>query len=363
MYSHTFPHLSERFFKGTTWPPVEAVLHLVDGDHVFGLLYREMYYRHLYASGKPTLEQRIDSWANYRELFTVVLSKNINMLLPNLWLWDMVDEFVYQFQSFCQYRCAGPPPPPPPCSSAGHRGLDAALCTPPAAPPPPPPPPPITSCTCTRMRTCRAVRSVVAPGIRMGRRAPRCCASAALGSTLPPASPKGSTRAVAVPAGLPGARGLLTSPPPLRCHTKPDSPAMSGLQHALAAITCRPLHAGYTPTPIPLSLSITHPPQNPDVASHLPSPAPPAPRPRPPVAAAETSARSCAALHCGPIAVAVAVAGASWPASRPRRWSCWPRPTAGVCGTRGASSRSSRSSSRGQPSARSCRSQVRGWGW
>ncbi len=45
MYSHTFPHLSERFFKGATWPPVEAVLHLVDGDHVFGLLYKEMYYR------------------------------------------------------------------------------------------------------------------------------------------------------------------------------------------------------------------------------------------------------------------------------------------------------------------------------
>lgn len=45
MYSATFPHLSERFFKGVTWPPVEAVLHLVDGDHVFGLLYKEMYYR------------------------------------------------------------------------------------------------------------------------------------------------------------------------------------------------------------------------------------------------------------------------------------------------------------------------------
>jgi hypothetical protein len=70
MYSHTFPHLSERFFKGATWPPVEAVLHLVDGDHVFGLLYKEMYYRHLYASTKPTIEQRVDSWANYRELFT-----------------------------------------------------------------------------------------------------------------------------------------------------------------------------------------------------------------------------------------------------------------------------------------------------
>ncbi|KAL4425846.1 hypothetical protein ABPG75_009862 [Micractinium tetrahymenae] len=104
MYSHTFPHLSERFFKGATWPPVEAVLHLVDGDHVFGLLYKEMYYRHLYASTKPTVEQRIDSWENYRELFSVILNSNLNMLLPNLWLWDMVDEFVYQFQSFCQFR-------------------------------------------------------------------------------------------------------------------------------------------------------------------------------------------------------------------------------------------------------------------
>lgn len=26
------------------------------------------------------------------------------MQLPNAWLWDMVDEFVYQFQSFQQYR-------------------------------------------------------------------------------------------------------------------------------------------------------------------------------------------------------------------------------------------------------------------
>ena len=34
----------------------------------------------------------------------VILGSNLNMLLPNIWLWDMVDEFVYQFQSFCQYR-------------------------------------------------------------------------------------------------------------------------------------------------------------------------------------------------------------------------------------------------------------------
>ena len=36
--------------------------------------------------------------------FQVVLHGVMNMQLPNQWLWDMVDEFVYQFQSFCQYR-------------------------------------------------------------------------------------------------------------------------------------------------------------------------------------------------------------------------------------------------------------------
>jgi len=36
--------------------------------------------------------------------YQVVLHGVVNMQLPNQWLWDMVDEFVYQFQSFCQYR-------------------------------------------------------------------------------------------------------------------------------------------------------------------------------------------------------------------------------------------------------------------
>lgn len=40
MYSNTFPHLSERFFKGTTWPTAEVVSHLVDDDHIFCLLYK-----------------------------------------------------------------------------------------------------------------------------------------------------------------------------------------------------------------------------------------------------------------------------------------------------------------------------------
>ncbi|KOM28650.1 hypothetical protein LR48_Vigan561s004000 [Vigna angularis] len=104
MYESSFQTLSERLFKDTPWPSVDAVAHYVDNDHVFCLLYREMWFRHLYARLTPTLRQRIDSWDNYCSLFQVVLHGVVNMQLPNQWLWDMVDEFVYQFQSFCQYR-------------------------------------------------------------------------------------------------------------------------------------------------------------------------------------------------------------------------------------------------------------------
>lgn len=117
----------------------EAIAPDVDYDHVFCLLYKEIYFRHIYAKLTPTLEQRCESWDNYCQLFSailrtalapsrnppsifassrpplltihslarspgVILQGNVNMQLPNLWLWEMVDEFCYQFQSFCTYR-------------------------------------------------------------------------------------------------------------------------------------------------------------------------------------------------------------------------------------------------------------------
>ncbi|AED93480.1 putative proteasome component (PCI) domain, translation initiation factor 3 complex subunit L [Arabidopsis thaliana] len=104
MCETSFQSISERLFKDTPWPSVEAIAPYVDNDHVFCLLYREMWFRHLYARLSPTLKQRIDSYDNYCSLFQVVLHGVVNMQLPNQWLWDMVDEFVYQFQSFCQFR-------------------------------------------------------------------------------------------------------------------------------------------------------------------------------------------------------------------------------------------------------------------
>ncbi|KAK1284873.1 hypothetical protein QJS10_CPB20g00680 [Acorus calamus] len=104
MYEGSFQRLSERMFKESPWPSTEAVAPYVDNDHVFCLLYKEMWFRHLYARGNPGPRQRAESWDNYCSLFGVVLHGVVNMQLPNQWLWDMVDEFVYQFQSHCQYR-------------------------------------------------------------------------------------------------------------------------------------------------------------------------------------------------------------------------------------------------------------------
>lgn len=73
MYETSFQSLSDRLFKDTPWPSVDAVAHYVDNDHVFCLLYREMWFRHLYARLSPTLKQRIDSWDNYCSLFQVSL--------------------------------------------------------------------------------------------------------------------------------------------------------------------------------------------------------------------------------------------------------------------------------------------------
>lgn len=104
MYEVSFAKLSDRYFKSSSWPSVELIADIVDRDHVFCLLYKEMYYRHLYARGSPDLRQQCESWDNYCDLFGLLLHSNVNMQLPNQWMWDMIDEFIYQFQSFCQYR-------------------------------------------------------------------------------------------------------------------------------------------------------------------------------------------------------------------------------------------------------------------
>uniref|UniRef100_A0A8C9WBB0 Eukaryotic translation initiation factor 3 subunit L n=1 Tax=Scleropages formosus TaxID=113540 RepID=A0A8C9WBB0_SCLFO len=109
VYENSWNKLTDRFFKTSPWPEAEAIASLVGNDAVFLILYKELYYRHIYAkvSGGPTLDQRFESYYNYCNLFNYILNADgpAPLELPNQWLWDIIDEFIYQFQSFSQYRC------------------------------------------------------------------------------------------------------------------------------------------------------------------------------------------------------------------------------------------------------------------
>jgi len=106
-YQLKFASISDRFYKHTTWPHPDLVYPILEDD-VFLMLYKELYFRHVYALGTSlTLEQRMESYDNYALLFDRIFSDEDDMQaidLPDQWLWDMVDEFVYQFQEFCRYR-------------------------------------------------------------------------------------------------------------------------------------------------------------------------------------------------------------------------------------------------------------------
>ncbi|GFG36307.1 hypothetical protein Cfor_00835 [Coptotermes formosanus] len=108
LYETSFPKLTEQYFEKKPWPDESDVARLVDNDQVFLILYKELYFRHIYArvSGCPTLEQRFNSFFNYCDLFNYILNADqpVPLELPDQWLWELVDEFVYQFQSFAQFR-------------------------------------------------------------------------------------------------------------------------------------------------------------------------------------------------------------------------------------------------------------------
>jgi len=109
IYETGFDRLTESIIKNRPWPAVDDVEMIVGDDQVFLMLYKELYYRHIYASVPqgPTISQRLESYYNYCALFNMILQPEdspIRLELPNLWLWDIIDEFIYQFQQFAQFR-------------------------------------------------------------------------------------------------------------------------------------------------------------------------------------------------------------------------------------------------------------------
>lgn len=58
----------------------------------------------MYAYSKPNIENRRESWFSYCSLFNMILDEDIVIQLPIEWLWDMIEEFINQFQSYQQYK-------------------------------------------------------------------------------------------------------------------------------------------------------------------------------------------------------------------------------------------------------------------
>ncbi|KAH3685874.1 hypothetical protein WICPIJ_003163 [Wickerhamomyces pijperi] len=107
-YEVQFNKLTETYFQKSAWPdPVRQVSPLVNDDQTFLIFYSEVYYRHIYAKLSPSLEDRTGSYNNYCNLFNTLLNSEygpVSFELPEKWLWDIIDEFIYQFNQFSYFR-------------------------------------------------------------------------------------------------------------------------------------------------------------------------------------------------------------------------------------------------------------------
>ncbi|KAJ7596956.1 eukaryotic translation initiation factor 3 subunit 6 [Mycena floridula] len=106
-YESGWNKYTEMFYAKSEWPEAETIAPLVNDDPIFLILYRELYYRHVYSRLQPNLDDRFHSYENSCELFNYLLNSEtgpVALELPEQWLWDIIDEFIYQFQVFCSWR-------------------------------------------------------------------------------------------------------------------------------------------------------------------------------------------------------------------------------------------------------------------
>jgi translation initiation factor 3 subunit L len=108
-YVDRFAQITDRLYNSSPWPSPEVISPLVHGDKTFLMLYKHLWYRHIFQHTEVTLEHRFHSFRNFIDLLDYLLALNVDrpqIKLPNAWLWDIVDEFIYEFQSYHDFRGA-----------------------------------------------------------------------------------------------------------------------------------------------------------------------------------------------------------------------------------------------------------------
>ena len=106
LYAVILRELSQKYFDNTPWPSVQSIARECNGDPLFLAVYRELTHRHWHAVSRPSLRDRMEGWNVYRELFEEILDTNPNFYLLPVWVFEILHEFLYQFQGFCQIRTA-----------------------------------------------------------------------------------------------------------------------------------------------------------------------------------------------------------------------------------------------------------------
>eukprot|EP01083_Nonionella_stella_P032865 89955_1 len=110
----SFKSITEKTYQVSTWPSDRDVVtdlkldSTQESTKIFLYLYRELFYRHAFNRCDITCENMHDSFTNYMRLFNALLNhydKNKKFCeIPNVWLWDMIDSFVSQFQYYHHWR-------------------------------------------------------------------------------------------------------------------------------------------------------------------------------------------------------------------------------------------------------------------
>ncbi|KAL9186285.1 hypothetical protein ACHAXT_005523 [Thalassiosira profunda] len=112
LYLSNFREITAKYFPTTAWPSPTQISPECGGDPLFLALYNELTLRHLQSVKRPSVRDRIEGWHAYKELFDLILEEageggglETLYLIPE-WCFDVLHEFLYQFQGFCQFRTA-----------------------------------------------------------------------------------------------------------------------------------------------------------------------------------------------------------------------------------------------------------------